>query len=298
MTVKVGINHSALNDGAVPHPGAVARRIEDLGLDSFWCGDHLSTEDATLESSLALAAAAAATERIDVGFAVLQLALRPSAWVAKQIGTLHFLSEDRLLLGVGVGGDRPDEWAAAGVPLKRRGRRTDALLRALPRLLSGDPTCLPDNEAAEVTLLPAVPMPPVWVGGHSLAALRRTARYGQGWLPALLTPEQIQDSMETVARFADEAGNATPAAGVQLFTAITSAPGGPEHRQLAGMLSAKFGLSEQQATEIVVSGPPEHLAEQIAKYEKAGVEHVVLSPIGSDSWELRTALAAEAKALL
>ncbi|MFD2472110.1 LLM class flavin-dependent oxidoreductase [Amycolatopsis silviterrae] len=297
MTVKVGINHSALNDGAVPHPGEVARRIEDLGLDSFWCGDHLSTQDATLESSLTLAAAAAATERIDVGFAVLQLALRPSAWVAKQIGTLHFLSEDRLLLGVGVGGDRPDEWAAAGAPLPKRGHRTDALLRALPRLLSGDPTQLPDNDV-EVTLLPCVPMPPVWVGGHSPAALRRTARYGQGWLPALLTPDQIQQNMETIARLADEAGNPTPAAGVQLFTAITSTPGAPEHRQLARLLSDKFGLPEEQANEIVVSGPPEHLAEQIARYQKAGVEHVVLSPIGSDSWELRTALAAETKALL
>jgi alkanesulfonate monooxygenase SsuD/methylene tetrahydromethanopterin reductase-like flavin-dependent oxidoreductase (luciferase family) len=77
-------------------------------------------------------------------------------------------------------------------PDPRPRRRTDAILAALPGLLGGRPTALP-NEPGQpvVTLEPAVPMPPVWIGGTSNAALQRAVTYGQGWLAALLSPDEL-----------------------------------------------------------------------------------------------------------
>ncbi|MEV5827244.1 LLM class flavin-dependent oxidoreductase [Spirillospora sp. NPDC052242] len=161
-----------------------ARHAEAAGLDGVWHGDHLAVGRPTLDATLALAAAATATERITIGTSVFVPAVRPLAWAAKQIATLQYLSAGRLVLGVGSGGG-PDQWAAAGVPYAERGRRTDTALDLLPRILAGETTPLHD---VPVDPSPAVPMPPVWVGNASPAAIRRAARRGDGWFPSLISP--------------------------------------------------------------------------------------------------------------
>ena len=123
-----------------------------------------------------------------MGFSVLLLGLRPPAWAAKQLATLQVLSGGRLRLGVGVGGEFPGEFTAAGVPRAQRGARLDAALRVLPELLAGrpvrhdDPALSLDSPALE----PAVPMPPLYVGGRGEPALRRAARSAEHWMPMWL----------------------------------------------------------------------------------------------------------------
>lgn len=111
----------------------------------------MSTGAPFLESVVALSAAAAVTERLQLGFGVLLLGLRSEAWIAKQIASLQLLSGGRVLLGVGVGGAPAAEWAAAGALLHERGRRTDLMLQALPDLLAGKTTAL-RTETGEPTL--------------------------------------------------------------------------------------------------------------------------------------------------
>lgn len=81
-----------------------ARHAEAAGLDSIWHGDHLAVGMPTLDAPIALATAAAVTERIGIGASVFVPAIRPLAWAAKQVMTLQYLSGGRLLLGVGSGG--------------------------------------------------------------------------------------------------------------------------------------------------------------------------------------------------
>ena len=131
---------------------------ETLGFESAWVVDQLiaGTGNSILESTLVLAAASAVTERIRLALGVLIVPLRNAAWIAKQAATLQHLSHGRLLLGVGVGGDRHDRsWQAAGVPKSERGRRLDATLAVLPDLIAGN-----DVDGVQLTPGATVPMPP------------------------------------------------------------------------------------------------------------------------------------------
>src|ERR1700743_902638 len=102
---------------------ALARPAEHLGFESVWVADRrvAGTGVPVLDSLTSLAAAAAVTERVRLGVGVLIAPLRPVAWIAKQVATLQYLSGDRLVLGIGAGGDRHDAaWQAAGVPPRAR----------------------------------------------------------------------------------------------------------------------------------------------------------------------------------
>ncbi|MGW3953566.1 LLM class flavin-dependent oxidoreductase [Streptomyces sp. NPDC004752] len=297
--VKTGISYSSLTapDGSLPTPQEVARRAEQTGLDSLWASDHLATGAPFLESTVALAAAAAATSRLEVGFGVLQLALRRLSWAAKQIGSLHALAPGRLHLGVGLGGVPAKEWQAAGVPVAERARRTDAALRALPSLLAGRATDLPDLPRATVALAPAVPVPPVWIGGGSPAALRRAATLGDGWLPAAITPEGVAEGVDTLRELSAAAGRSVSRVTVSVFAALDGHLGGLSHDALVDMLHGQFGFPRELVDAVAVSGPPELIAERITAYASAGAEHVVVCPIGG-SWEQQIELLGKARELI
>src|SRR5262249_52605836 len=98
----------------------LVRRLEALGFDSVWSGDHLSFHHPLYESLTLLASYASITERIKLGSAVYLLALRSPAVAAKVTATLDVLSGGRLIFGVGVGGENPREFAAGGVPPRER----------------------------------------------------------------------------------------------------------------------------------------------------------------------------------
>src|SRR5215470_6478849 len=161
---------------------AAARHAEDLGFESAWVVDQLiaGTGSPFVDSTVALSTAAGATDRIRLGYGVMILPLRPAVWAAKQVASLQVLSGNRVLLGVGVGGDRHDlSWQAAGVPRRERGRRTDAALALLPDLIAGRVATI---DGATVQLAPGVPVPPIIVGGMADAALARAVRYADGWM--------------------------------------------------------------------------------------------------------------------
>jgi hypothetical protein len=129
MTVKIGvILPTSTPDPAKPILGdirASARLAEDAGLDSVWSTDHLVASAPILDSTVALATAAAVTERITIGFGVMLLALRPVSWAAKQISTLQYVSGNRIAPGVGTGNPAHGDigWRAAGMPYRTRGER-------------------------------------------------------------------------------------------------------------------------------------------------------------------------------
>ncbi|GGV37332.1 LLM class flavin-dependent oxidoreductase [Streptomyces spectabilis] len=269
--------------GGIP---ALALHAERVGLDTVWAGDRLCARPPFLESVVALSAAAAVTERVRIGFGVMQLALRQQAWAAKQLSSLQHLSGNRVVLGVGAG-VHAEDWLVGGVPFAGRGRRTEAMLRALPDLFAGRPTALLTEPGEPVmTLDPAVPAPPLWVGGMSDRALRRALDHGVGWLASLLEPARLGERAAALTAMAAEAGTRAPEVGTTVFAALSTDPeeNSRGHRRLVRYLrslTGERGLSERQASGLVVSGPPERLAERLDEYRRAGASTFVVNLSGS-----------------
>jgi alkanesulfonate monooxygenase SsuD/methylene tetrahydromethanopterin reductase-like flavin-dependent oxidoreductase (luciferase family) len=138
---------------------SAARHAEELGFESAWVVDQLvaGTGVPFIDSTVALSAAAGATSTIRLGYGVMILPLRPVVWAAKQVASLQVVSGGRVLLGVGVGGDRHDlSWDAVGVPRRERGRRTDAALGVLADLIAGKAV---DVDNTTIQLAPGVAVP-------------------------------------------------------------------------------------------------------------------------------------------
>ncbi|MFM9446585.1 LLM class flavin-dependent oxidoreductase [Streptomyces acidiscabies] len=262
---------------------AVARHAEDLGLDSVWAGDRLAAPYPTLDPSLVLATAAAATSRIQVGYGVLLLALRSAAWAAKQVGTLQRLSGGRTVLGVGVGTGDPQEWAAAGVSPRGRGRRTERLLELLPGLLAGERTALTDLPGSpSVALNPAVPVPEIWIGGGSEQALRRVVSHGQGWLAAMKPPKEVARCVGRLGELAAEQGVPAPRVSMHLHVRLLSRADHAASSRVADRLTAQYGMPRALSGDVGVAGTPAQIAERLREYGDAGAERFVLVPFGED----------------
>ncbi|GIF07089.1 LLM class flavin-dependent oxidoreductase [Actinoplanes siamensis] len=283
----------------LPGMADVARHAEEVGLDSVWSGDHLSMGGVPLlECTLTLAAAAAVTSRVRLGFSVMLVATRPAVWVARQLGTLQYLSGNRVEFGVGTGAKWAEEWHASGVPLTERGRRTDEFLRLLPDLLAGRPTKLLGMPAQpEVTLRPAVPVPPVWVGGRSERSLRRAAEHCTGWLTTISTPEEIRASADRLSVLAGQYGRPTPRVGTMIYARMAARPHADLAEQMARSLADAYRLPIEHTRQVVVGGDPEQTAEGLARHIEAGVDQFVVALEGAD-WREQYALLAEARARL
>lgn len=267
-----------LRTGETPNVVEAARYAEALGFDGVWVGDHLLCPAPVLDAVSCLTAAAVSTERVSVGFSVMLLGLRPVAWAAKQIATLQILSGGRLRLGVGVGGEFPEEFEAAGVPVTERGRRLNAGLQALPALLDGK------REAAAPRLEPRAPMPPVLIGGRSEAALRRAATYGDAWLPMWLAPEEVARRAERVAELASEQGRPRPRL-VLLLGVRVGDDAGATRAAAAAQLQGQYRLDLERVERWTALGSAETIAEFLAPYLDVGIEEFVFMPLGGGTLE-------------
>lgn len=273
---------------------AVARHAEDAGLDGVFVGDHLTPAVPVTDSTLALATAAAATSRIRLGFGVMVLGLRHPAWAARQVATLQQLSGNRVILGVGLGGAAHGAaaWRAVGVPHRDRGARTDAALAVLRSLISGEPTVLPNG--TQLTLAPGAPPPPVWIGGNTAGARRRTARYGDAWFPSMITPAELASGLAHLAglRAGPDTGE-IPAAAVGGSVLLgTRLPDSALDAHIAA-LTASYRIPADIARQLPLRGSPAAVAERLRSYADAGAQHIVLGLI-SDDWRQQCDLLAEA----
>ncbi|MFI9612491.1 LLM class flavin-dependent oxidoreductase [Streptomyces sp. NPDC052023] len=284
-----------------PGMAAGARHVEQTGLDSVSVSDFvMGNGTPALEATVALSAAAAVTERVELRFALMVLPLRNVAWTAAQIGTLQHLSGNRVVLGVGSGGAPGTPfWQAVGAVPEGRNARLVSSLELLPKLLAGEETTLPDVPGGPtLTLAPAVPAPPVLIGGNSDGAIRRAALYADGWLPSMAPAATVARGTARLREIAEEAGRPAPSTTVWLHAGL----GDEESVRTARAafersLVDMYGLSPEEAPLVPIGGTPKEAAERFAAYAEAGADHLDLVVDGGD-WQRQVELIAEARALL
>ena len=188
---------------------------EQGGVDSIWQSDRLVSRTPVLECMTALAAIAGRTRRIKFGVNVIAVAMRDPVLLAKQCATIDVLSEGRMLPGFGIGSPRGLEWDAMHLDPTTRGRKTDEALEIISRLWKGEKLTYAGKHFrltnASISPLPVQSELPMWIGGSSDAAVRRTVKYGTGWQAGSETPEAvgqviaaIKDAATTAGRSIDE----------------------------------------------------------------------------------------------
>ncbi len=260
-----------------------ARRAEELGYDFLACGEHVFFHSPTPNAFIALAAAAGATSRLRLLSALTVLPLYPAALAAKMAATLDRVSGGRFDLGVGVGGEFPAEFAACGVPVTQRGRRTDEALDVLTRLFAGEPVTFGSDEVTLDPLPLQRPRPPLWIGGRKEASMRRAGRFGDVWVPYMYSPEQLASGLERVAGAAAEHGRSGVEGAVFCWAGVgrDAATARREAIEtLGGVYHQDFGPI---ADRYVPSGTPDQVVARLREYVEAGARSIVLVPACPDA---------------
>ncbi|MCP2342529.1 LLM class flavin-dependent oxidoreductase [Actinomadura rupiterrae] len=248
--MRLGVN--VPNFGPGTDPGVLrewGRITEGLGFDLLMVSDHVViTPDMSdrypepfYEPFTTLSWLAGATTRLRLGTTVLVAPYRHPLLVARMATNLQQLSGGRLVLGVGVGWSR-QEFDALGVPFEERGRLTDECLETLRTAWSGDES-----------------PPPIWIGGNSAAALRRSVQYGDAWHPLRGTLPWMRETLaeHTLPGFA-------PRIALRLTTTPVDDPDRP-----AGM------------------GDLDQILDDLHQLRGLGAETVVLDPYHGDPEETR-----------
>jgi probable F420-dependent oxidoreductase len=209
---------------------AVAREAEARPVRTIWVGEHVVTFESylsrypyaesgempmppgsgLLEPFTALAFLAGLTSRVRLGTAMCLLPQRNPVYTAKEVATLDWLSSGRVDLGIGVGWLR-EEFESVNAPWERRGKRADEYLGVLHALWCDDPSSFSGDcyELEPCNMHPKPvqdPHPPIHIGGESDAALRRTARAGQGWHTVDRTPEDLPPALARLDELLAEQG--------------------------------------------------------------------------------------------
>ena len=271
MEIGIGLPNAArgvARDGIVEW----ARRAEAAGFSSLGTIDRIAYPN--YESLIALAAAAAVTERIRLVTDIMIAPLRAStALLAKQSATIDHLSGGRLVLGLAPGG-REDDYALSGVDFHRRGRLFDEQLEALPRLWAGEGGLGP---------APASPggRPGLLIGGANEKAYARAARHADGWTAGGAGPEAFGQAREAVrAAWKDAGRDGEPRTMALFYFALGDDPEGAARASLGDYYSFLGEYAEQ-----IVQGTlkdPDALRSTLAAYEEAGADEVICFPASAD----------------
>jgi probable F420-dependent oxidoreductase len=266
----------------------LVRLVDDSGYDSLWVGDHISFPVAILDPLLQLAQAAVVSRRLLLGTSVLLLPLRHPTPVAKQVSTLDHLTEGRFILGVGVGGEFPREYAACDVPHNERGARLAEGVAVLRKFFSGQPVSHHGKFYGPFQDVPMNPPPrqaggpPIWFAGRKEAALRRVGRLGDGYLSYVVTPDMYSAALRTISEAAEQArrGSVPFGTGHLLFTRLDSTYEAALDRATE-TLSVRYAMDFRKAAERYCAlGTPQMVAEKIRAFHAAGVRHVALDLLG------------------
>jgi probable F420-dependent oxidoreductase len=284
--VKIGVGFSVSRAG-IPGPDeicAFAERVEELGIDSIWPSDHIVSRQPSLDVACLMALFAARTRKIKMGPSVLSLPARDPIQVAKTFATLDHLSggRRRVIMAVGLGGDTRD-CTVSGIPENERGARMREGVEVMRKLWSGPDVTHEGRfyRFANVTIEPRPVGGPldVWIGGQSDLALKRVARYGDGWMPSFVTADEFAAGMVKLDGYARGHGRTIEPgeAGVLLLTHVSRDAGGA--REVARKFLARAPIPQEALDQRSAIGTADEVVARLERYVAAGCSKFILFPL-------------------
>jgi len=202
---------------------------------------------------------------------------------AKEMATVDWLSQGRLFPAVGVGVELPREFDASGVPFAERGRRTDEAIRVMRLLWTQDEVTFQGDfyklDRVSIFPKPWQTPPPIWIGGKSEAAMRRTARLGDGWIPSFITPDEMRTGIQKVHDLAAAAGRQVPEDHFGTLINYALADSEAAALAMAQPYIPRGRVDESTMRQCTAFGPAGSLLEKVEEYVKAGASKFILRPL-------------------
>jgi alkanesulfonate monooxygenase SsuD/methylene tetrahydromethanopterin reductase-like flavin-dependent oxidoreductase (luciferase family) len=274
--MKVAIGLPTTIPGAEGHQITEwARRAEAAGFSGLGTIDRLVYPN--YESLVALAAAAAVTERIGLITSIVILPYRQnSALVAKQAATIQRLSGGRLVLGVAPGG-RPDDYDASGALFENRGKRFEEMLDDMTRIWAGEERGFAGGIGPDVSDDP----PTLIIGGHVDAAFRRAARFGSGWIAGGGQSEYFPQAMEKLEAAWRDAGRDGEPRKLALTYFSLNDDAEAQVRATIGDYYAVAGDYQDMVVAGAAKGK-DAVKERVRAFEDVGCDELIMFPASAD----------------
>lgn len=269
----------------------LAAAAERAGFGSVWVGDHLQWMTPFLDPIALLAAISTSTERVGIGASVLLAPLRHPVPLAKSLLTIDRLSEGRLTVGLGSGTTRGGDYASVSADPGRRREAMDASVPALRGLLGGDSVELGQYWRGSARLEPGPHdgRVPIYLGGHSDAALHRTAREADGWIASFVGPERLETRIGELKQATEAAGRKPEDVRVMVivYTCVASSVG-QAVKNAEPYFKRMYGMPAERAASRSAFGPPEVVADRLMSFRDAGADDVILAHPGFAALPLDT----------
>lgn len=277
--MKIGIT-IGVNWAGVPTPESFfdfIDQVEASPLDSLWVGDHISWYSPTLEALTVLTAYLARTKRLTVGTSVLIMPLRQPVVLAKMLSTMAYLSNGRVVAGMGVGGENPREFEACGIPHMRRGQLMNEALEIMRELWTHDNVTFQGEffQFSNLSLDPKPPKLPLWLGGRSDAAHKRAATFGDGWIDVFSSPRHFGEGKKAI-----EGLGVRPDFEWAQFDYTYVASSREEGKAKATeYLNRTYRMDVGERVNAFASfGTGADIAERLNQFKELGATHIVINP--------------------
>lgn len=261
----------------------LGKHVEQAGFHRVGISDHLiASHVETFDPIVCLATLCESTARLRVAVQVMVIPLRHPVQIAHAFTSLDILSNGRIELGVGVGGEWPSEFDSMGIDIHSRGARTDESLEIITSIWRGDSVNFDGKhfriKGLQSRSLPIQsPFPPIIVGGRSERALGRAVNFGNRWDGIFLTPDKFTE-LTTRLNELSQISERHVDSGMVVWACVGNKNQAREN--LARAMQSFYQVPFERFERYTITGSREEVKDRIVEFAERGASDISIIPIG------------------
>lgn len=267
----------------LPNLSRLGKHVEQAGFHRVGISDHLiAAHIETFDPIVCLATLCTSTTMLRVAVQVMVIPLRHPVQIAHAFTSLDILSNGRIELGVGVGGEWPSEFESMGIDIHSRGARTDESIEIITSLWRGDRVAFEGKhfsikDLQSLALPIQSPYPPLIIGGRSERALYRAAKVGNRWDGIFLTPDKFS-SLKSRLDDLSKISKRQVDSGMVIWVCVGKKEQAREN--LAQAMHSFYQVPFERFERYTITGSPGEVKERIAEFVERGASDISIIPIG------------------